>query len=513
MNGADLLLKTAANAGVEVCFANPGTTELPLVAALDNMAGIRGILCLFEGVCTGAADGYGRMKGKPAATLLHLGPGFANSIANLHNANRAGTPLINMIGEHATWHLPNDPLLAMEIAALSGTVSGWHRTLHSPGDASRDMAAAFQSAMSGKIATLIIPHDFQAAAVKDQRVVVPEVEIPSLDYKKIDKASGLLKKSTRAALVLGGNGLTEKGLKAAARIASFMQCDLLCDTFPARVDRGPGLPNVLKIPYLPEMALDLLKNYDVLIFAGTREPVSFFGYEGVPGRLISENQVTAHITNIPSNVTAAINALAQALGAPVNPRDHILAQPGRPEMPSGRLDSHKACAVIAALQPRNAIVVDESITSGMPYFAMTGGCPSFTHLSLTGGAIGQGMPCAAGAAVACPDRPVISFQADGSAMYTIQALWTQARENLNVTTLICNNQSYDILKLEYSRAHGDSPGKNARLMTDLAGIGWVQMGEAHGVASEAVNTAEALAAALEKALDHDGPNLIDMQFF
>ena len=514
MNGADVLIETAVRAGVEACFANPGTTELPLVSALDNVEGIRGILCLFEGVCTGAADGYGRMKGKPAATLLHLGPGFANSIANLHNANRAATPVINIVGEHATWHLPNDPPLAMEIAALSGTVSGWHRTMQSPGDASRDMVAAFQAAMSGKIATLVVPHDYQSAAVAGPRIYTPEIEVPPVDYKQVEKAATLLKKSARPALVLGGDGLTEKGLTAASRVAAAVGCDLLCDTFPARVDRGAGLPDVIKIPYFPEMALDLLKQYDVLIFAGTREPVAFFGYEGLPGRLVSENQAVAHISNTPSGAAGAIHALAQELDAPSKPRNHMASEPSRPEIPTGKLDSHKACAVIAAIQPERAIVVDESITSGMSYFPISAGCGPFTYLSLTGGAIGQGLPCAAGAAVACPDRPVICFQADGSAMYTIQALWTQARENLNVTTLICNNRGYDILKLEHARAYGQAvPGDNARAMTDLSGIDWVRMGEAHGVSSVSVKTSRELADALESALENTGPNLIDMQFF
>lgn len=513
MNGADLLIKTAVNAGVEVCFANPGTTELPLVKAMDDTDGMRGILCLFEGVCTGAADGYARMKGKPAATLLHLGPGLANGIANLHNAARAGTPLINIVGEHATWHLPNDPPLAMEIAALSGTVSGWHRSLHSPGDASRDMAAAYEAAMSGKIATLVVPHDYQSTFVGDREIVSPEIHRPVFDPSQVEKASRLFAGRSRKALFLGGEGLSRRGLEFAARIASVTGCELVCPTFPARVERGIGLPDVVKIPYLPEKAIETLMPYDALVFAGAREPVTFFGYEGVPGRLVARDRSVVHIADTSGSVTASLRALADALGAPGASEAGIPAAASRPEMPSGKLDSRKVCAVLAALQPEGAIVVDESITSGMPYFAMSAGCPPFTYLSITAGAIGQGPPSAAGAAAACPDRPVISLQADGSAMYTIQALWTQARENLDVTTLLCNNRGYGILKMEFARAYDGVPGRNASLMTDLGGINWVQMGEAHGVASVSVRTAEELADALETALAHRGPDLIEMQLY
>jgi len=513
MNGADVLIKTAVNAGVEVCFANPGTTELPLVHAMDSVDGIRGILGLFEGVCTGAADGYGRMKGKPAMTLLHLGPGMANGMANLHNARRAGTPLLNVVGEHATWHLPNDPPLAMEIAALSGTVSGWHRTVGSPADMSRDTVAAIEASMAGQIATLVVPHDFQWSVADGERIFSPEFRYPPFDPEAVAHAAGLLRQKGRTAMILGGEALTEKGLMAAARIRTATGCDLLCETFPVRVDRGAGLPDIIKIPYLPEMALEVLKSYDLFILAGARAPVSFFGYDGMPGRLTGESQQTARIDSSRRNVGTAMEALADAVGAPSRPEDRVLARPGRPVMPSGKLDAGKACEVLAALQPENAIVVEEAVTTGMGYFQVTGGCPPFTYLALTGGAIGQGPPCAVGAAVACPDRPVIDFQADGSAMYTIQALWTQARERLNVTTLICNNRSYDILKLEMMRAKSDLSGKCAGRMTDLGGIDWVKLGEAQGVPSTAVETAEEMAAALEHALVEEGPHLIELRLF
>lgn len=513
MNGADILIKTAVNAGVEVCFANPGTTELPLVHAMDRIEGVRGILGLFEGVCTGAADGYGRMKGKPAMTLLHLGPGLGNGLANLHNARRAGTPILNIVGEHATWHLPNDPLLAMEIQAISATVSGWHRSIGSPADISRDTAAAFESAMAGQIATLIVPHDYQLLPAGDQRIVSTEVRTSPFDPESVENSARLMKENRRTAMILGGQALSVRGLMTAARIRTETGCDLLCETFPARVERGPGLPELLKIPYLPEMALDTLKSYDLFILAGAREPVAFFGYPGMPGRLLRDSQHTASVRSSSRNIEAALEALAEAVGAPSKPDEAVLAGADRPQVPFGKLNAGMAGEVLAALQPENAVIVEEAVTVGMSYFPRTAGCPRFTYLGLTGGSIGQGPPCATGAAVACPDRPVINFQADGSAMYTIQSLWTQAREHLNVTTLICSNRSYDILKLEMIRAKSDLAGKYAQRMTDLGGIDWVQMGEAHGVPSVSAETADEMAAALRNALNEDGPHLIELRLF
>ncbi len=161
MNGAESLLRTAAASGIRICFANPGTTELPLVAAFDTDTGVRPILCLFEGVCSGAADGYARMSGNPAMTLLHLGPGFANGIANFHNARRARSAIFNVIGDHASWHLASDPPLASDIESLARPVSGWLRSADPAGPLSRDAAEAIAAARSGMVATLIAPHDAQ----------------------------------------------------------------------------------------------------------------------------------------------------------------------------------------------------------------------------------------------------------------------------------------------------------------------------------------------------------------
>jgi acetolactate synthase I/II/III large subunit len=513
MNNAEFIIKYAVKAGIEVCFANPGTTEMPLVNALDKVAGMRAVLGLFEGVCTGAADGYARMAGKPAMTLLHLGPGFANGIANLHNARRAKVPMFNVVGEHASWHLPFDPLLAMDIEALAGSVSDWHRTVKTSKNFGSDTKEAVARAISGQIATLIAPNDFQWAEstdTVDESPVVPQSDPQSVDEKWIEQAAAMLNRDKRYSLILGREALSATGLMIAARIRTKTGCDLFYDTFPARLEQGAGYPDIHRIPYLPEMALEALKPYEGIVCIGTRAPVAFFGYEGLPSIFIRDDQQRLVMERGDGAALEALSMIADALNAPNNPDSGVLSVLRRPEMPSGRLDGAKAGAVLAALQPENAIVVEEAITNSLAYHALINNCPRFTLLALTGGSIGQGPPTATGAAMACPDRPVINFQADGSAMYTIQSLWTQAREGLNVITLICSNRSYDILKLEMARSGNLSPGANAGRMTDLSGINWVKLGQAHGVPSVSVDTCEGMAQAFEKALAEGGPHLIEL---
>ena len=510
MNGAEFIISSAVKAGIEVCFANPGTTEMPLVNALDSVPGMRAVLGLFEGVCTGAADGYARMAGKPAMTLLHLGPGFGNGIANLHNARRAKSPMFNVVGEHASWHLPFDPLLAMDIEALAGSVSAWHRTVKAPDDLAGDTMEAIAGALSGRIATLIAPSDFQLTELKGRDIVFPEKKKYPVEEALIEQAADLLRQGQKCAVILGGPALSGKGLIAAARIQSKIHCDLFYDTFPARLEQGAGYPNIYRIPYLPEMALDVLKAYDAVICIGTRVPVAFFGYAGLPSLFVNDHQKQLVIDRVDEGVLDTLLMIAQAVHAPETPDPNLLSPLKRPEMPSGTLDGTKAGAILAAMQPENAIIVEEAITNSLAYHAVINGCPKFTLLALTGGSIGQGPASATGAAVACPDRPVIDFQADGSAMYTIQSLWTQARENLNVTTLICSNRSYDILKMEMARSGNLTPGANASRMTDLSGIDWVKLGESQGVASVSVSTCEGMARELEKALTEAGPHLIEL---
>lgn len=511
MNGAEWIVRSALKAGIALCFANPGTTELPLVEALDRVTGMRSILGLFEGVCTGAADGYARMAGKPAMTLLHLGPGFANGVANLHNARRAKTPMFNVIGEHASWHLPFDPLLAMDIEALAGSVSAWHGTVKSPEQLSADTRQAIAQALAGRISTLIVPNDYQWAQVEAPVARIPRTMGDPVDTRFIEQAAGLLKAGNRRALILGGRALSTAGLLLAGRIRSKTGCDLFYDTFPARLEQGAGYPDIARIPYLPETALETLAPYDTLICLGTRAPVAFFGYPGLPSAFITDAQSLLVMERGDDAIVEVLSGIAEAIGAPSTQEETALSGIHRPDLPSGKLDGTKAGIVLATVQPENAIVVEEAITNGQAYHGAINGCPNFTLLSLTGGSIGQGPPTATGAALACPDRPVINFQADGSAMYTVQSLWTQAREHLNVITLVCSNRSYDILKLEMARAGIATPGPSARRMTDLSGLDWVKLGEAQGVPSVSVETCEAMASALETAFKGQGPRLIELR--
>jgi acetolactate synthase I/II/III large subunit len=514
MNNAEFIIQYAVKAGIDVCFANPGTTEMPLVNALDKVAGMRAVLGLFEGVCTGAADGYARMAGKPAMTLLHLGPGFGNGIANLHNARRAKVPMFNVVGEHASWHLPFDPLLAMDISALAGSVSDWHRTVKTSKNFGPDTKEAVARALNGQIATLIAPNDFQWAecveTIDYAGPIVSDDDHSGVDEKWIGRAAAMLGREKGCALILGGRALSEKGLMMAARIKTRTGCDLFYDTFPARLEQGAGYPDIHRIPYLPEMALEALKPYENILCLGTRAPVAFFGYEGLPSIFVRDDQQCLVMERGDKAALDALFMLTDALNAPDEPDSRVLSVPMRPDIPSGRLDGVKAGVLLAALQPENAIVVEEAITNSLAYHALINTCPRFTLLALTGGSIGQGPPSATGAAIACPDRPVIDFQADGSAMYTIQSLWTQARENLNVTTLICSNRSYDILKLEMARSGNLSPGVDANRMTDLSGIDWVKLGQSHGVPSVSVDTCEDMVLAMEKAMAEAGPHLIEL---
>ncbi|MGC9323316.1 MAG: acetolactate synthase large subunit [Desulfomonilia bacterium] len=513
MNGAELLVKTALQAGVRHCFANPGTTELPLVVALDTVPGMKAVLGLFEGVCTGAADGYARMLDRPAMVLLHLGPGLSNGLSNLHNARRASSPVLNVVGEHATWHRILDPPLAMDIESLANTVSSWQRTCTKTDEIAIDTADAISAALMGKVATLIIPYDLQ---LKTSTASEPATTIPASDPVEtgpINTAATLLKSGKKCALVLGGTALREKALFHAARIRTGVGCDLLAENFPARMERGAGLPDLIRIPYLPEMALDMLSRYEVFIFAGAREPISFFGYEGIPGPLLRDNQKRLRIDHGRHDMEDVLQALAEAVSAPHSPAKVHLAPLKRPEIPSGELTGDKICSVIAALQTDNAIVVEEAITNSLMYYPLSSGAPPHSLLTLTGGSLGQGPPCAVGAAFACPDRHVISYQADGATLYTLQALGTQAKESLNVITLVCANNRYDILKLEMTRLGVFEPAVNSAHLMDLGRVDWVKIGEGFGIPSVSVRTAEDLAREFKRSLEAQGPNLIEMVLY
>ncbi len=510
MNGAEGLVRTLLDAGIEVCFANPGTTEMPLVAALDRHPGIRPVLGLFEGVCTGSADGWGRMTGRPAATLLHLGPGFANGIANLHNARRARTPLLCLIGDHATWHARFDAPLQSDIASLARPVSGWVHASRSakelPSDGARAVAAAWGP--PGQVASLVVPADCQWEESEGPAPVPPRPSLPCVGTETIESTAHALRRASSSALLLSGAALSEPGLRAAARVAAASGARLVCETFPARLERGRGLPPVERLPYFPDAAAQSLAELSDLVLVGSTDPVSFFGYPGVPS-LIAPQACARHALAAPEeDGVAALDALADALEAPRAP---AVVEPPAPAPASGALDPQTLGATVAALQPEGTILVDEGLTSGLPHFLAAAGAPPHTHLCLTGGAIGIGLPLATGAALACPERPVLALQADGSGMYTLQALWTQARESLHVTTIVCANQSYRILEIEQARAGVTEPGSATRAFTELRPpeLDWVALARGQGVPAARARTAEELARELRRALGEPGPYLIE----
>jgi acetolactate synthase-1/2/3 large subunit len=513
MNGAESLLRTALAAGIEVCFANPGTTEMPLVAALDAVNGMRAVLGLFEGVCTGAADGYARMAEKPALTLTHLGPGFANGIANLHNARRARSPVVNVIGDQATWHLAADAPLTCDIASLARAVSGWVREVKSASEVAADTAEAIAASgrTPGRVSTLIVPSDCLWSEAGGIAAPLPVPAPMRVGDEVVRRSAAILRKSReRAAIFLGAQAMRALGLAAANRIAAKTGCRLICETFPSRLERGSIYPAVEKLPYFPEQALEMLSKFEAIVLAGALSPVAFFGYPNSPSSLVPQGCASETLATPEQDAIGALEALADELGARASAVSRAPAE--RASRPTGKLDSATVGNALAALLPENCIVMDEAATTGLPFFAASSGSPPHTYLALTGGAIGQGLPCATGAAIACPDRRVIAFQADGSGMYTVQALWTQAREGLNVTTLICNNRRYRILQVELARAGITEPGPKARSLTSLDNpeLQWHRLAAALGVPAVRVESAEALCTELEHALAEPGPNLIEM---
>jgi acetolactate synthase-1/2/3 large subunit len=511
MNGAEALLRTARAAGVELCLANPGTTEMPLVAALDAVPGIRSVLGLFEGVCTGAADGYARMAGRPALTLLHLGPGFANGIANLHNARRARSPLVNLVGDHATWHLAADAPLTSDIVSLARPVSGFVRTAKSAEGLAEDGAAAIAAALEppGQVATLIVPADCQWEDARGPARPLPASSPAAVGDAALAEARRALASGEPALLLLGGRALSERGLRLAAAVAAASGARLGCETFSARLERGAGIPAPERLPYFPEQAAAFLGGFAHLILVGATAPVAFFGYPGLPSRLAPERCALHELARPEDDAEGALAALAEALradpaGAPAPRRE-------RPAPARGALDGSTLGQTLAALQPEGAVVVDEAATSGLPYSLAAAGAPPHSVLSLTGGAIGQGLPCAVGAALACPGRRVIAFQADGGGLYTLQALWTLARERLDVTVLICANRAYRILRIELARAGIAEPGPQALALTDLSrpALDWTALARGFGVPAERADSAEALAGALARSFAAPGPSLVE----
>jgi acetolactate synthase-1/2/3 large subunit len=483
------------------------------VAALDSVPQMRGVLCLAEGVVTGAADGYGRMAGRPAAALLHLGPGLGNGLANLHNARRAATPLVAVVGDHATYHKRLDAPLESDIDSLARPVSAWVRRSLRAADVAADAADAVAAACAppGGVATLILPADVswtdgaQPAAPLAPRQPAP---VPS---EVTEAAAKTLRAGQPCVILLGADGLRQPALQAASRVAAATGARLIAETFPARHERGAGRPAVERLAYLAEFATGQLAGARHLILAGARSPVSFFAYPGKPGSLVPEGCQVHALAAPGEDVAGSLAALAGLVGEGSNGTAPAVQPAARPAIPGGDLTPETAAAVIGALLPEGAIVSDEAVTSGLFLPAATAGAPPHDWLTLTGGAIGQGLPLAIGAAVACPQRPVIALEADGSAMYTIPALWTHAREGLDITTVIFSNRRYAILDMELGRVGAQAAGDAARSLLDLSrpSLDFTALAAGLGVPASRATTAGEFAAQLRNALAEPGPHLIE----
>jgi acetolactate synthase I/II/III large subunit len=512
MNGAESLIRTLLGGGVDVCFTNPGTSEIHIVAALDRIADMRCVLGLFEGVVTGAADGYARMAEKPAATLLHLGPGFGNGLANLHNASRARVPVINLIGQHATYHLQYDTPLTSDIEGIARPYSRWLRSSRASSEIGRDAAEAVVAARTapGQVATLIVPADVSWSEGGSIAAIPALPKAPLPDAQTVERAAVMLRSGLRTAILIAGNALYGNGLVTAGRIATAIGAHLLAPYPITRLQRGAGIPRLDRVQYVLEQGIEQFKEFRQLILVGAQAPVAYFAYPGKNSVFTSPECEIHTLAKPGEDYVGALDALAAALS--IRRTEFQVEKIERPPMPSGEITLPGLAAAIGAILPENAIVVDESMTSGRGLMAPTKGAPQHEWLGNTGGSIGIALPLAVGAAVACPDRRVLCLTADGSGMYTVQALWTMAREGLNVTTVVFANHDYAVLKREFSYLGIGNPGPRA---ADMFGIGrpdldWTLLAKGMGVPGTRVSSLDAFGKALRAGLEGEGPALIEV---
>jgi acetolactate synthase-1/2/3 large subunit len=513
MNGAESLVRTLVAGGVDVCFTNPGTSEMHFVAALDRVEGMRCVLGLFEGVVTGAADGYFRMKGTPASTLLHLGPGLSNGLANLHNAKKAHSGIVNIVGQHASYHIGYNAPLTSDIEGLARPMSAWVRTSPDAKSVAADGAAAIAAAKSSppQIATLILPADTAWNEADGVAQVPHESQRAGYSPQAVDEAAKALRHGAQTLLLITGSALTERGLALAQQIAGKTGCKVMGQTYHPRMARGRGRFSIDRIPYVIELALPMLKDFRHIVLVEANDPVAFFAYPNKPSMLKPEGCEVHRMTAWGENSVAALEALAGELGA--KPQDVKPQQYVELAKPTGALTHASIAQAIAVALPENAIVVDESITTGRGFFPPTAAAAPHDWLQNMGGSIGFSTPVATGAAVACPDRKVICMVGDGSAMYTIQSLWTQAREGLDVVTIVFANRIYQILRGEFDGVGAGEPGQRAldMLKIDRPTIDFVALAKGMGVPGRAVTTADEFNKALAQAVAEPGPRLIEVQ--
>lgn len=511
MNGAESLVKTLVKSGVEVCFANPGTSEMHFVSALDKTAGIRCVLGLFEGVVTGAADGYARMADKPAVTLLHLGPGLGNGFANLHNARKARTPVVNIIGEHALWHIEHDAPLTADIEGIARPVSHWVKTSQTANDVAADAAQAVSVARGfpGNIASLILPANTAWEQAQSVATAPPSLVAATVPEIRIEQITEILDNDEPTAIILGGSCVRADALELASKLSQRSGATLFSQTSNARLQRGAGRVNVRSIPYPVDQAIELLQPFQHLVLVNAKAPVAFFAYPGKPSQLSRSDAQIHTLADTDEDGLGALRQVVDNLGA--SKFHPALQERILPPIPvDGALNVSAINTLLARHIPENAIIVDEAITSGRDTQAATVAAEPHDWLQICGGSIGDGFPLATGAAVACPDRRVIALQADGSGMYTLQALWTQAREALDITTIIYSNQSYAILQHELKNVEADSGEVAQALMRlDSPTLNWTALAQGMGVEASKATTVRQFESALQSALKRRGPFLIE----
>lgn len=514
MNGAEAILKTLADNGVDACFANPGTSEMHMVSAFDREPRVRPVLCLFEGVATGAADGFGRIAERPAATLLHLGPGLSNGSANLHNARRAYSPVVNLIGDHATYHQQYDAPLASDIEALAKPHSIWCKSARTADEAPQLAAEAVAASLGppAGVASLIVPADCAWSDATAQAPSVLHRERPRAPGGQVDRIAAAVRAARKPVLLLGSGACTDAGLAAAARLHALKSREggvrVLIDTFVSRLPRGAGRFAPDRMAYFGEMALSDLAGVDLMVLVSTKTPVAFFAYPAMPSVLVPEGCVVDTLAALHEDAAAALEALADALGAPER---GVAQDPHPPNRPSGELTPYAIGDSIARHMPEHAVISDDAVTAGLPIYMQTRGARPHDWLMLTGGAIGQGIPAAIGAAVARPEAKVLSLNGDGAAAYTCQGLWTIMREGLNVTTVIFANHAYRILNIELARTGAGNAGPQARRLLDLGDprMDWTELARGFGMPAVRAVDADAFDRAMARAMAEPGPHFIE----
>jgi acetolactate synthase-1/2/3 large subunit len=513
MNGAESLVRTLIDSGIDLCVTNPGTSEMHFVAALDKIQGMRCVLGLFEGVVTGAADGFYRMADRPAATLLHLGPGLANGLANLHNAKKARSGIVNIVGEHATHHLAHDAPLTSDVEAVARPMSDWVRTSASSMAVAADGAMAVEAARRapGQVATLILPADTAWNEAGGPALARAAPARASVEPRAVRAAADALRQREPCALLLGGIGVREPALHLAGRIVAKTGCALISEFNSARLQRGAGRVMTQRVPYVVDSALALLQDLRHIVLVGAKPPVGFFAYPGKPSLLAPPQCTFTTLATVDEDIDAALDALASELGAQTLAPAH-LAELSQSALPEGPITLNGVAAVLGALIPRDAIVVDEAVSSGRGLNGPTQHAQPHDWLTSMGGAIGYGLPVAVGAALACPSRKVIALEGDGSAMYTLQALWTLARESLDVTIVVFANRAYQILRGEFANVGAGAPGQRAidMLTLDRPPLDWLALARGHGVEAGRATNLAALARELRRGLASEGPYLIEV---